>query len=81
MSRTKTILFLLFSAILTFRCLGLFDKEIRSPRGFGAEQAQSSDTSANRPARNPLKNAYFGDLHLHSRLFHGCFRIRHENDA
>ena len=31
-----------------------------------ASQPQPSRSAATRPPRNPLKNAYFGDLHLHS---------------
>ena len=31
-----------------------------------SDKSQSTQAAAPRPARNPLKNAYFGDLHLHT---------------
>ena len=30
-----------------------------------------------RPPPNPERNAYFGDLHVHTVLFLGCLRLRH----
>ena len=38
----------------------------KRPTDTQASQPEPSRSSATRPPRNPLKNAYFGDLHLHS---------------
>ena len=38
----------------------------KRPTDTQASQPQPSQSAATRPPRNPLKNAYFGDLHLHS---------------
>ena len=43
----------------------MLNKEIRR-RPATTQQAQSTQPAEARPPRNPLKNAYFGDLHLHS---------------
>lgn len=35
--------------------------------GPGAQQTPGSPSAADRPSPNPLRNAYFGDLHVHTR--------------
>ena len=47
---------------VTFFTVGCNKPSTETP----ASQPQSSQSAATRPPRNPLKNAYFGDLHLHS---------------
>src|SRR5664279_90432 len=64
MRKTKTFLFLFVSAALVLSLAACSKKNSEAP--VASQQAQSTQPAEARPARNPLKNAYFGDLHLHS---------------
>jgi hypothetical protein len=67
MSKTRAGFFLLASATAIFTLAGCTTKKSDAPAGAQpADQAQSTKPAEARPAPNPLKNAYFGDLHLHS---------------
>src|ERR1017187_9373473 len=67
MSKTRAGFFLLASATAILTLAGCTTKKSEAPSGAQpADQAQSTQAAGPRPARNPLKNAYFGDLHLHS---------------
>src|ERR1019366_8859560 len=67
MSKTRAGFFLLASATAILTLAGCTTKKSEAPSGAQpADQAQSTKPAEARPAPNPLKNAYFGDLHLHS---------------
>src|SRR5271169_3894992 len=68
MFKTRAGFVLLASATAIFIILaGCTTKKSEAPAGAQpADQSQSTKPADARPARNPLKNAYFGDLHLHS---------------
>src|SRR5450755_4757555 len=66
MSRTRTGFVLLASATAIFTLAGCTTKKPEAPAGAQTDQSQSAKPADARPAPNPLKNAYFGDLHLHS---------------
>jgi Protein of unknown function (DUF3604) len=46
--------------------LSACSKKPEAPAATQANQGQSAPSADARPPRNPLKNAYFGDLHLHT---------------
>jgi len=50
---------------IAFFTVGCNKQSTKAP-GSDASQPQSDQSTGTRPPRNPLKNAYFGDLHLHS---------------
>ncbi len=66
--RTTTRAFVLFfvSATLILLLSACSTNKSDAPAATQGGQSQSAQTTEARPARNPLKNAYFGDLHLHS---------------
>jgi Protein of unknown function (DUF3604) len=64
MRTTKNPLFFFASAILILSLAACSTKKSEVP--VTSQQAQSTQPAEARPARNPLKNAYFGDLHLHT---------------
>ncbi|HEY4962027.1 MAG TPA: DUF3604 domain-containing protein [Terriglobales bacterium] len=67
MSRTRAGFVLLATATAIFTLAGCTTKKSEAPAGAQpADQSQSTKPAEARPARNPLKNAYFGDLHLHT---------------
>ena len=67
MSRTRAGFVLLATATAIFTLAGCTTKKSEAPAGAQpADQSQSIKPAEARPARNPLKNAYFGDLHLHT---------------
>jgi hypothetical protein len=58
---------LFVATILAFSLSACSTKNAEAPAApQQRDQAQSTQAAGPRPARNPLKNAYFGDLHLHS---------------
>jgi hypothetical protein len=61
----KSYLLLLTSAMVALTLVGCTSKPAETPAA-QKDQAQSAQPAAARPAPNPLKNAYFGDLHLHT---------------
>ena len=64
MRGTRTPLFLFASAaLILFSACSKKNPRHQPP---AADQAQSTQPADARPPRNPLKNAYFGDLHLHT---------------
>ncbi len=63
MRKTKTILLLLVSTALILSLAACSKQNSDAPAT--SQQAQSTPAPS-RPAPNPLKNAYFGDLHLHT---------------
>ena len=67
MSKRNASFLLLTSAALVFSLVGCSTKEPQAPTAAQEKDAaQPVSSAAARPPRNPLKNAYFGDLHLHS---------------
>ena len=67
MSKRNASFLLLTSATLVFSLVGCSTKEPQAPTAAQQKDAaQPVSSAAARPPRNPLKNAYFGDLHLHS---------------
>src|ERR1019366_6890034 len=67
MRAKKASLTLFALAILAFSLSACSRKNAEAPAApQQRDQAQSTQAAGPRPARNPLKNAYFGDLHLHS---------------
>ena len=63
----KTLVLLLASATLIFCFAGCSQKESEATSAAPQKaETPTSSSAASRPPRNPLKNAYFGDLHLHS---------------
>ena len=67
MSKIRAGFVLLAAAIAIFTLSACSTKKSEAPAGTQqADQSQSTKPAEARPARNPLKNAYFGDLHLHS---------------
>ena len=67
MSKRNASFLLLASATLVFSLVGCSTKEPQAPTAAQQKDAaQPASSTAARPPRNPLKNAYFGDLHLHS---------------
>ena len=65
MRKSKTIL-LLASATLVFSLAACSKKNSEAPAATQDGQQQVRQSTPAKPAPNPLKNAYFGDLHLHS---------------
>src|SRR5271157_5528727 len=66
MRTTKTPLFFFASAILILSLAACSKNNSEAPAATQGGQAQSTQPAEARPPRNPLKNAYFGDLHLHT---------------
>src|SRR5271165_2983991 len=66
MRRPKTFLLLFASAPLILFLAACSTNKPEAPVATQGGQSQSTQPAEARPARNPLKNAYFGDLHLHS---------------
>ena len=60
----KTFLLLFASATLMLSLSACSSKQSEAPAT--SPQVQSTQPTDARPPRNPLKNAYFGDLHLHT---------------
>src|SRR5664280_2632104 len=76
MSRTRAGFVLLATATAIFTLAGCTTKKSEAPAGAQpADQSQSTKPAEARPARNPLKNAYFGDLHLHTSYSMDAFAI------
>ena len=65
MFKTKSFFLLLTSATLALTFAGCTSKQAETPAA-QKDQAQSTQPATAKPAPNPLKNAYFGDLHLHT---------------
>src|SRR3974377_2473263 len=66
-SKKTAFLLLLMAATLIFSVAGCSRKETEATSAAPQKDATSSSpAAASRPPRNPLKNAYFGDLHLHT---------------
>ncbi|MFZ1135638.1 MAG: DUF3604 domain-containing protein, partial [Candidatus Korobacteraceae bacterium] len=63
MRTTKTPL-LLFATATLILSLSACSKKPEAPAA--TQQTAQSQPADARPPRNPLKNAYFGDLHLHT---------------
>src|SRR5271166_1567042 len=63
---TKTFLLSFASAILILILSACSTKKSEAHAATQSGQAQSTQPAEARPPRNPLKNAYFGDLHLHT---------------
>ncbi|MGA9565270.1 MAG: DUF3604 domain-containing protein [Candidatus Korobacteraceae bacterium] len=63
MRTTKTSLLLFATATLILSLSGC-SKKPEAPTA--TQQTAQTQSAEARPARNPLKNAYFGDLHLHT---------------
>src|SRR5271169_376155 len=63
MRATKALLRFLASAALFLSLPACSTKKSEAPAATQQGQAQHAEA---RPPRNPLKNAYFGDLHLHT---------------
>ena len=67
MPRTKAFLMLLVAATLVLFLSACSTTNAGAPALLKQkDQPQSMQSAQPMPARNPLKNAYFGDLHLHS---------------
>src|SRR5271165_371670 len=66
MRRPKTFLLEFASVTLILSLAACSKKNSETPAATQGGQAQSTQPAEARPPRNPLKNAYFGDLHLHS---------------
>ena len=66
MRAMKALLLLLASATLIFSLSACSTNKSESPAATQGAQSQSVQSAQSRPPRNPLKNAYFGDLHLHT---------------
>ena len=66
MRRARTFLFLFASASLILFLAGCSKNNSETPAATQGSQAQSTQPAEATPPRNPLKNAYFGDLHLHT---------------
>jgi hypothetical protein len=65
--RTKALLFLFGSAALILSLSACSTNKSETPAtSQQKDPSQPMQSAEARPARNPLKNAYFGDLHLHS---------------
>ena len=62
-TRTSLLLFASATLILSSAACSKNDSEAHATQ---RNQAQSTQPAEVRPPRNPLKNAYFGDLHLHT---------------
>ena len=63
----KASLILVTSLILVLSLSACSTKNAEAPAApQQTSQSQSMQSTQPKPARNPLKNAYFGDLHLHS---------------
>jgi hypothetical protein len=58
-------LLLLTSATVAFALASCSSNKVEAPAAQN-DQAKSTQSTEARPPRNPLKNAYFGDLHLHT---------------
>jgi len=65
MRRSKTFL-LLVSAALVLSVAACSKKNAEAPAATQSGQQQATQSAPARPAPNPIKNAYFGDLHLHT---------------
>ena len=59
----KSLFLFLMSATLALVLTGCTSKQAETP---AAQKDQAQSAQPARPAPNPLKNAYFGDLHLHT---------------
>src|SRR5271166_5063067 len=67
MRPSKELLLLVVSAtLLMFSVAACSNNNKKSEAPVASPQAQSAQPADAKPARNPLKNAYFGDLHLHT---------------
>jgi hypothetical protein len=66
MRMTRTSLLLLAAASLLLAVAACSKTNSETPAATQGSQAQSTQPAEAKPARNPLKNAYFGDLHLHT---------------
>src|SRR5690349_9178304 len=64
MKRVCCVTCVLFLALLLqIGCNSNKERATKAPEAIGKTASQAAET---RPAPNPLKNAYFGDLHLHT---------------
>src|SRR5208283_4792410 len=66
MRRSKTFLFSCAAATLILSFVGCSTKEPQATTAPQQKDTAQPTSAEARPPRNPLKNAYFGDLHLHS---------------
>ncbi len=66
MSKTNAASVLLASAALILSLSGCSKTTDQSSAPVGEQKGSQTTTADARPPRNPLRNAYFGDLHLHS---------------
>ncbi len=66
MRAMKVLPVLLASATVILFLSACSTSKSESPAATQTGQSQSTQPAEARPPRNPLKNAYFGDLHLHS---------------
>jgi ABC-type Fe3+-hydroxamate transport system substrate-binding protein len=62
--RSSLLLFAATSILLAVAACSKNNSE--TPAATQSSQAQSTQPTEAKPPRNPLKNAYFGDLHLHT---------------
>src|SRR5271169_2886232 len=66
MRRSKTFLFSCAAATLILSFVGCSTKEPQATTAPQQKDTAQPTSAEARPPRNPLRNAYFGDLHLHS---------------
>ena len=66
MRRMKTLLVVFASAAVMVYVAGCSTTESQAPPAAPQKNTAQSASANASPPRNPLKNAYFGDLHLHS---------------